>query len=181
MTFQNWLNFTVTKLEGGYVLDHRSGPTNFGIIKRYLDIYLRLTGHAPISLAAFHALKETDVIVSDYYESQYWEPMKCDELHGDSVAIVLADGAVQHGCVTMTELLQKCVGVSIDGNFGPLTLRAVENKITSLGSNGVATILLVERWTSIYKVINDPIDMVGWKNRLIHLASFIGINNLVLN
>jgi lysozyme family protein len=65
-----------------------------------------------------------DQAVAYYSGGTYWKPLYC-QINDQGVANKLFDMGVLFGVGTATKLLQRVVGVNPDGNFGPMTLAAV--------------------------------------------------------
>ncbi|KAF7787182.1 hypothetical protein PRUB_a4059 [Pseudoalteromonas rubra] len=99
------------------------------------------------------------------YYRDYWEPMQCDHVP-TGLALMLLDGAVQHGVDGMTRMVQGTVSAAIDGLFGSLTLKAVLGKMPSQLITG----LLAERSRLYFGICQDDptqrINLNGWFNRL---------------
>jgi lysozyme family protein len=101
----------VLKWEGGYVNDplDPGGETKFGISKRsYPDIDIK---------------NMTLEGAGEIYKKDYWNKCKCGELPY-TIAAVLFDSAVNMGVQRAVRLLQKAVGVPVDGVIGPQTINA---------------------------------------------------------
>lgn len=96
--------------EGGYVNNPKDlgGETNWGISKRsYPELDIKnLTQDAAKAI----------------YKRDFWEKCRCDELP-PVVAFAIFDCAVNSGNLQAVKLLQKTVGVAVDGIIGPVTLR----------------------------------------------------------
>lgn len=103
----------VIEREGGYVNDPRDpgGETKYGISKR---------AYPNLDIASL-TLRDAQQI----YKTDYWDPIRGDELH-DRVAFVVFDCAVNQGVSRAVKLLQRTVGVKEDGVFGPVTLSAAK-------------------------------------------------------
>lgn len=110
----------VLKEEGGYSNtpgDH-GGATNHGIIQREYDIY-RHGKQLP--------LQSVRLISSDEYREIYWTSYwlpHCQELPAGlnlSVFNINVNGGPARG----TKLLQMCLGLTVDGVWGPATDKAV--------------------------------------------------------
>ncbi|MBD1584916.1 glycoside hydrolase family 108 protein [Pseudoalteromonas sp. S16_S37] len=150
-------------LEGGLNADgglnntpsDRGGLTKFGISQRaypHLDI-------ANLTLAQAVRLFHRD----------YWRPMQCGELNA-GVALMLLDGAVQHGVPSMTMLVQRYVGAKPDGRFGPLTLKACHGVLPIQLCVGLS----LKRARKYARICaNDTTqtpNLNGWYNRLEHIT-----------
>jgi lysozyme family protein len=99
--------------EGGYVNDPRDpgGETKFGISKRAYpnEDIKNLTKERAFEL----------------YRADYWSRIRGDELpHG--IAVCLFDYAVNSGITQAVKTLQRALGVTVDGDFGPATLAALK-------------------------------------------------------
>lgn len=105
--------------EGGYVNNPADpgGETNFGITKRdHPDVDIRnLTVDGAKSI----------------YREEYWKPWM-GEILSQVVASKVFDMGVNMGIGTAVKILQKALGVAVDGVFGPGTLAAVNNASDAL-------------------------------------------------
>jgi lysozyme family protein len=109
----------VLKWEGGYVNDPRDpgGETNFGISKRSYpaEDVRALTRERAIAL----------------YHRDYWQPIQGDALP-PMLALAVFDAAVNMGVGTAIRLLQRTLGVPVDGVIGPQTLQAAARHADAL-------------------------------------------------
>lgn len=97
--------------EGGYVNDPRDpgGETKYGISKRsYPNEDIK---SMTLDRARF------------LYKRDYWDQMKGDQLPWEW-AIAAFDCAVNQGVSVSTKFLQDALGVMVDGNIGPRTIKA---------------------------------------------------------
>lgn len=117
-SFEHCLKF-VLRWEGGYVNDPADpgGATNKGVTQRVYDAWRRQA-----RLPTRTVKDITDDEVGALYESGYWRPPRCDALQG-GLDLVQFDTAVNMGVKRAIRTLQGCLGCSIDGDFGPTTLR----------------------------------------------------------
>ena len=60
------------------------------------------------------------------YKRQYWDRSSCDLLPS-GIDYLVFDTAVNSGSGRAIKLLQGCVGVTVDGSLGPMTLGAVND------------------------------------------------------
>jgi lysozyme family protein len=107
--------------EGGYV-DHKLDPggmTNLGVTKRVWEEWV---GHE-VDEKQMRAL--TPETVAPLYKRKYWDAIRADELVA-GVDYCVFDVAVNSGSGRAVKFLQSCVGVTVDGGFGPATLAAVK-------------------------------------------------------
>jgi lysozyme family protein len=111
------------KHEGGYVhheLDP-GGRTNLGVTQRVWEEWLG----RPVSEKEMRNL--TPTMVKPLYKRKYWDAIRGDELVS-GVDYVVFDVAVNSGPGRAIKFLQSCVGVTVDGGFGPRTLDAVNKQ-----------------------------------------------------
>ena len=107
--------------EGGYV-DHPKDPggrTNHGVTQRVWEEWV---GHE-VDEKQMRAL--THEMVAPLYKRKYWDACRADDLVA-GVDYVVFDVAVNSGPGRAIKFLQSCVGVTVDGGFGPATLAAVK-------------------------------------------------------
>jgi lysozyme family protein len=106
----DWAVNEVLALEGGYTPDDAGGRANFGINSRFhsnIDIE-NLTREAAIEI----------------YRTDYWEPLRCDEMPA-AIALAVFDSGVNQGTIRATLMLQEALGVTADGVIGPETMAAL--------------------------------------------------------
>ena len=109
--------------EGGFV-NHPQDPggmTNLGVTARVWEEWLG----RPVSEKEMRAL--TPTMVKPLYKRKYWDAIRGDELVS-GVDYVVFDVAVNSGAGRAIKFLQSCVGVTVDGGFGPRTLSAVNEQ-----------------------------------------------------
>jgi lysozyme family protein len=107
--------------EGGYV-DHPKDPggrTNHGVTQRVWEEWLG----RPVSEKEMRAL--TPTMVKPLYKRKYWDACRADDLMV-GVDYAVFDVSVNSGPGRAIKFLQSCVGVTVDGGFGPATLAAVK-------------------------------------------------------
>jgi lysozyme family protein len=113
----------ILKHEGGFV-NHPQDPggmTNLGVTARVWEEWLG----RPVSEKEMRAL--TPTMVKPLYKRKYWDAIRGDELVS-GVDYVVFDVAVNSGPGRAIKFLQSCVGVDVDGGFGPRTLNAVNKQ-----------------------------------------------------
>lgn len=159
----------VAKAEGGYQrIPEDSGNynsrgdlvgTNWGISA---PVYEDWIGRPPstkdmqnISLLTAHQI----------YKSRFWDDIDGDSIQSQEVANIFFDGRVNHGR-TGTKLMQKVLGVNVDGVVGNQTLSAINRaNPTSLFNRYKAA-----RRQFYYDIVNrkpsQRIFLNGWLNRL---------------
>jgi len=109
------------KHEGGYV-DHPADPggaTNLGVTKKAWEVYV---GHV-VSKDDIKAL--TPAMVRPFYERNYWDVCRCDDLPS-GVDYVVFDIAANSGPGRAAKFLQSAVGATPDGVIGPNTITIVK-------------------------------------------------------
>jgi len=116
----------VLVMEGGWTDDPHDpgGPTNRGLT---LDDLSAHTG-VPVTLANRDRLigqlrKVDEATVREIYRTRYWRPSRAPDLPS-RLALFHFDAAVNHGLAGAARMLQQALGVTVDGEIGPLTLAA---------------------------------------------------------
>lgn len=104
----------ILELEGGLVDDPRDpgGLTKFGIS---LAAYPKLGRQGIMELT----LEKARAI----YRRDFWDAARCSELPA-ALRLVVFDAAINQGAKTAIRILQKVLGVTVDGMIGPQTLGA---------------------------------------------------------
>lgn len=107
--------------EGGFS-NHKADPggmTNLGVTKKVWEEWVGRT----VDESTMRALTPGDV--APLYKKMYWDRVRGDELP-DGVDYIVFDTAVNSGPGRAIRFLQGCVGVEMDGAFGPRTMAAVK-------------------------------------------------------
>jgi hypothetical protein len=148
--------------EGGFANDAADpgGPTNFGITQATLANWRKDKGDKTRAVTADEVRKLTRNEATEIYRTDYWAPLKCNELPS-GVDLVVFDFGVNAGPGTSAMLLQKIVGVTQDGSVGPITIAALKTmpptKVISEFSS---------RRLDFYRALPDfPRFGAGWTNR----------------
>ncbi len=105
-----------------------------------------------------------------YYE-RYWLTGRCDALH-PRVAALHFDGGVNHGFGRENMFLQAAVGVSVDGDIGPVTLAAANRADDVTVCLGICT-LREQFYQEIVR--NNPTQarfLAGWLDRVAGMRVF---------
>lgn len=118
----------VLEMEGGYSNDPHDpgGPTNFGI---RLKVFARWAGENLTPQNRADLVRRLKVIspetVRNIYFARYWQLARCSDLP-NGLALMHFDTAVNQGVSRAVRWLQTAVGTDVDGEIGPLTLKAVK-------------------------------------------------------
>ena len=134
------------------------GATMNGVTLRTFTKYLG----RPTSKAELRAI--ADAQLADIYRTLYWNRCRCDGLPA-GLDFVVFDTAVNTGPAQAARLLQRIVGVPVDGAIGPKTIAAVNEYVTV---HGLAT--LIEAYTearqSFYRLLPTYVHFgEGWRKR----------------
>jgi lysozyme family protein len=150
------------KHEGGYV-NHPSDPggmTNLGVTEKVWEEWV---GH-PTTEKGMRAL--TPEMVGPLYRRKYWDKVQADHLP-TGVDLAVFDFAVNSGPGRAAKTLQKVLGVTQDGDIGPITLRAAlgvdRNKlIADYNAERLAFLQALPHWASFGR---------GWSRRVAEVQS----------
>ncbi|HKJ42345.1 MAG TPA: glycosyl hydrolase 108 family protein [Sunxiuqinia sp.] len=110
----------VLQHEGGYVNDpvDPGGETNYGISKRnYPNVDIK-------NLTVDQA--------KEIYRTNYWTKVWGDQINDDELAMNIFDFAVNAGTGTSARIIQKIVGVGVDGVIGNITVSAINQADSKL-------------------------------------------------
>jgi len=113
----------VLKNEDGYV-DNPADPggaTNLGCTKAVWEQYV---GHS-VTKDDIKALTPKDVL--PLYKVKYWDTVRGDDLP-EGVDYAVFDFAINSGPSRAAKALQSVLSVTVDGQIGPTTLRALETQ-----------------------------------------------------
>ncbi len=155
--------------EGGYVddPDDMGGATNQGITQATYD-----RSRSPLRSLPVRGI--TDEEVADIYLRNYWLAGRCNEMPWP-LSLAHFDGLVQHRPKAAKKMLQRALGVTVDGIVGDITIAAAK-----AAPSEYATRTLIAERKSYYRgiVINKPVQkkfLKGWENRLKHLRAATGV------
>lgn len=123
----------VLEMEGGWSDDPHDpgGPTNRGLIVSDLAAYRGVNvtpANRPRLVSELKTI--TEETLRDIYHKQYWQPAACPAMPA-RLAFFHFDAAVNHGLKGAARLLQQALGVTDDGDIGPITLRAANTSNTA--------------------------------------------------
>jgi len=123
LSFEESLKRTLTN-EGGYTLHtvkgDRGGMTYAGIARKFHPDW---DGWSLVDNNVNPALLTP--LVAKFYQTKFWDRLKCDQISSPEVAFNLFDFAVNAGVRTAVKLMQVCVESTPDGGMGPNTLKAI--------------------------------------------------------
>lgn len=108
--------------EGGYVDNPHDpgGATLKGVTQAVYTAWLAHQGHPN---AAVRGASDADIRA--IYRAQYWNAVRGDDLYV-GLDLVMVDSGWGSGPVTAIMWLQRLLGVDVDGQFGSLTLAALQ-------------------------------------------------------
>lgn len=119
---------TLIKHEGGYVNDplDRGGATNWGIT---LAVWIRRgydkNGDGLINEKDVKLITKEDAF--KIAKSQYWDAVRADEIHNQSIAEFIFDWGYNSGPGTAIKRVQKVLKLKQDGVIGPKTITAINS------------------------------------------------------
>jgi lysozyme family protein len=162
--FQKALEKTL-KNEGGYTLENvagdKGGQTYAGIAR---NIFPHWDGWGLIDKGdtSSDALKQE---VSDFYKTQFWNPIRGDEIIKDEIAFSVFDFAVNAGIKTAVRAAQVAIGETPDGSIGMSTLAAL-NTADPKEFNVLFALAKIARYAQICNKNRDQSKfLLGWINR----------------
>ena len=149
---------TILHHEGGYVNHPKDpgGETNLGVTKR---VYEEWGGTKDMK----------DLTVEDVapiYKKNYWDRVKGDDLP-NGLDLCIFDFAVNAGPGRAAKMIQKMIGVTVDGGIGPNTLRALGLYEEEVG--GVAEVIVeYQKQRQLYYESLSTFDTFGrgWTRRV---------------
>lgn len=151
----------ILRREGGYVnnpSDH-GGPTNFGITIAALAHYRNVA----VLTADIQALTMEEA--RNIYAEQYVAPF--GDITNQPMKALVVDMAVNMGAYQATILLQRSLGVPVDGKLGPQTLAAANAATSCKPLTAQRMIFYSDRATA------DPGQrqfLPGWFNRALEFV-----------
>jgi lysozyme family protein len=152
----------ILDLEKGFV-NHPADPggaTNFGIT---IAVLAEWRGH-PVTVEDVRNLKRDEAI--QIYKAFYWDRARCDSMP-PSTALLVFDGAVNHGVSRSAKILQEALGVPADGRIGPRTLAAA----TAMEPKALLTEVAARRM-HFYATLPGFLTFgLGWSRRLMSTFS----------
>ena len=76
------------------------------------------------SRKAYHSIN-LETLVQVFYRNRFWNKMKLNDVESQKIAEEMFVFGVNAGHKNAIKAAQKVVGVAVDGNIGPITLRAL--------------------------------------------------------
>ena len=150
----------VLKHEGGYV-DNPADPggaTNLGCTKATWEAWV---GH-PVTKDDIKALTPNDVM--PLYKVKYWDTIKGDDLP-EGVDYAVFDFAINSGPSRAAKALQSVLSVTVDGQIGSATLRALE----TANPREVATAVCEARLAFLQGLPTWGVFGKGWSARVVEV------------
>lgn len=162
--FQLAVAFTA-KAEGGFTVDN-GGPTDFGVTQETYDTYRDSIG-APRQSVTLITQAEVQAIMW----AMFWLPSHCDDLP-TRLSVCQFDAAFNSGADEAIKLLQRTLGVSVDGDYGPFTHAAV----LACHDDIAALRYLDVRWAFMQEICagEPPTERLnGYRNRITNLRGYL--------
>lgn len=155
---------------GGIVGHGVNGGTNRGIST---SAYPYIVAKMPIAERASFPQWVKDLTLPQtvrLYEIAYWNAVRASELPA-SLALVMADFGVNSGVSRSIKVLQACLHVLDDGDFGPLTMHAVNIKTETVA--GLKNLIIEFQFSRLWFLMACDQwmhDGKGWSRRLVSLS-----------
>ena len=147
----------ILKNEGGYV-DNPADPggaTNLGCTKAVWEQYIGRS----VTKDDIKALTPNDVM--PLYKAKYWDTIKGDDLP-EGVDYAVFDFAINSGPSRAAKALQSVLSVTVDGQIGSATLRALE----TANPREVATAVCEARLAFLQSLPTYGTFGKGWSRRV---------------
>ena len=159
MAINNWPQCfaLVLKNEGGYV-DNPADPggaTNLGCTKAVWEQYIGRS----VTKDDIKVLTPNDVM--PLYKAKYWDTIKGDDLP-EGVDYAVFDFAINSGPSRAAKALQSVLSVTVDGQIGSATLRALE----TANPREVATAVCEARLAFLQSLPTYGTFGKGWSRRV---------------
>ena len=160
MSLSQAMTFTLGA-EGRYSRD--AGGTMYGVTQDVYDDYRESVGLPYQDVAAIR-MSEVQAIM----QRDYWLPGACDKMPA-RLGIAHFDWCYNHGVLHASMMLQRVLGVIVDGVIGPKTLQAI---FASEQDNLLENYLNARReWYR--EDTTKPEDHQGWLNRVDALEKYL--------
>lgn len=162
----NWAAAMAVELrfEGGKVDDPRDpgGRTNEGVTQRVYSAYRKKLG---LIVRDVYLMEPTER--DQIYKEQYGWKIAFDQLP-PGLDLVILDGAINSGVTQSVKWVQRCLGLTADGQMGDVTLAAVTNHpdhdalIAAICERRMAFLRALKHWPTYKK---------GWTSRVAQLKA----------
>ena len=152
----------VLAIEGGYS-NHPTDPggaTNFGITQAVYNEWNRRRGYAEIPASMMKRSEAAEI----YHD--IWVDIRAAEMPWPLNAMYF-DAAVNHGKKNARLMVQRALGVTVDGVIGPHTIAA------ALAADGAAVNLLWQRLRFYQRLKTFNTFGRGWVSRILTLKQFL--------
>lgn len=162
MSLSQAMRFTL-QAEGGWTpID---GGTMEGITQAVYNDFRRSHG---LSVRSVRGI--TQMEVADIMQAYYWLPARCEDMP-TLLGVAVFDCAYNCGVDEAIRMLQKCLGVIVDGVIGPVTMKAIDN------ADPVALLhdYLEARRAFYYADTSQAEYLAGWLNRVNELQVYLGM------
>lgn len=154
--------------EGGYVLhtvkDDRGGATYAGIARNFHP-----------SWQGWRVIDQGETppadMVRQFYRSNFWAPLRLDEVMHQEVAGNIFDFGVNAGLSTAAKLAQLVAGTTPDGKIGSKTIAALNAIDPDLFVARYALAKIARYRDIVVKNRTQQRFLVGWLNRALKEAS----------
>jgi lysozyme family protein len=183
----NYLNIVplIKQFEGGLsknpqdkaanypVPDGSTYHTNKGITWR---VWESLFG--PLQPSIFGWYNMTDANWEYIFKKLYWDKFKGDQINSQKIADILANWVWMSGSYTPVKNLQYILGITQDGQFGPITLAALNNSDQTDTYNKLKG-LQTAFFNNLGNQTQYTTFKTGWLNRLAILFNFTDAGTVV--
>jgi lysozyme family protein len=164
----------ILRHEGGYA-DHPQDPggaTNMGITRKTLARWRKISPWWHLSKAQVRDMGQKEA--SAIYEALYWGPVR-GSLLPKGLDLVLFDFAVNSGPQRAIKTLQGLLKVVADGQAGPITLKALQERVRLQGPGELIEALCNQRLSFLARLSSFAVFGKGWKARVgaIRLAALL--------
>lgn len=155
--------------EGGWYdgsQPHDPNPTMYGVIQRTYDAYRKKRG-LPFRSVRLIEQHELEAIYRGYWDDASLETVV---RIAPLTAITMFDHSINGGPGTAVELLQRAIGATPDGGFGPKTRAALEAAVTRYGDAGLANRVTWERqrrYADLAKSAKHRPSLLSWTVRVL--------------
>lgn len=107
----------------------------------------------------------TPAAAASIYRERYWDSISGDHLP-PPLALLVFDAAVNNGVGRAAGWLQQTLGVTPDGQIGPVTLAALEHAAVTQGGAFLCSEFQARRMVFMASLVTWPTFGVGWSRRL---------------